>query len=284
MLRRAFLLSLGLLAAGCARSTGGPDGGAAGRELILATTTSTQDSGLLAWLLPEFEQKHGIRVKVIAVGTGEALALGARGDADVLLVHARAAEDEFMAKGLGQVRRDVMHNDFLLVGPASDPAGARGARVSDALRRIAEKAAPFASRGDRSGTHKKEQELWHAAAVDPAGKPWYLSTGQGMGETARVASEKEAYTLIDRGTWLAARGKLQLQPVSEGDPSLFNPYGVIVVNAERFPRVHREEAMTLASWLVSAPVQQRIGEFGKDRFGQALFVPDALAEAGPSTR
>ena len=279
LLRRAFLLLLVLVVAGCSRPTR-----PAPREVILATTTSTQDSGLLSWLLPEFEQKQGIRVKVIAVGTGEALALGARGDADILLVHARAAEDEFMAKGNGQARWDVMHNDFLLVGPAADPVGARGAKVVEALQKIAEKAALFASRGDKSGTHKKEQELWKSAAVDPAGKPWYLSTGQGMGETARLASEKQAYTLIDRGTWLASRGKLELQPISEGDPSLFNPYGVIVVNAERFPRVHREEAMALAKWLVSAPVQQRIGEFGKEKFGQPLFVPDAVAEAGSSTR
>jgi len=273
MLRRVFLLSIGLLAAACSRPP---------REVILATTTSTQDSGLLSWLLPEFEQKHGIRVKVIAVGTGEALALGARGDADILLVHARAAEDEFMATGNGQARWNVMHNDFLLIGPAGDPAGVKGSKIGDALRTIAEKGSSFASRGDKSGTHKKEQELWKTAAVDPAGKPWYLSTGQGMGETARVASEKQAYTLIDRGTWLASRTRLQLHPISEGDPSLFNPYGVIVVNAERFPRVHRDEAMALAKWLVSPPVQQRIGEFGKDKFGQALFVPDAVAEAGSS--
>ncbi len=269
---------------GCSRATHAPDAGPQSREVILATTTSTQDSGLLSWLLPDFEKSHAIRVKVVAVGTGEALALGARGDADVLLVHSRAAEDEFMAKGNGEVRWDVMHNDFLLVGPAADPAAAFGADVSAALRKIADKGAVFASRGDRSGTHKKEQELWKAVGIEPTGKPWYLSTGQGMGETARIAAEKQAYTLIDRGTWLAMRDKLPLQPASEGDRSLFNPYGVIVVNGDRFPRVQRQEAMSLARWFVSAPTQQRIGEFGRQKFGQPLFVPDALPEAGPSTR
>jgi tungstate transport system substrate-binding protein len=256
----------------------GQDGGAL-REVILATTTSTQDSGLLGYLLPEFEKSSGIRVKVIAVGTGEALALGARGDADVLLVHARAAEDEFMAKGNGLLRLDVMHNDFLVVGPSADPAKAKGDKAASAFRKIHDASSPFASRGDKSGTHKKEQEIWKEASLDPTGKPWLLSTGQGMGETARIASEKQAYLLIDRGTWMTMKSSLQLAVISEGDASLNNPYGVIVVSAGKFPKVHDAEAKELAQWLVSADAQRRIGEFGKDKHGQALFVPDALPES-----
>jgi tungstate transport system substrate-binding protein len=249
--------------------------------LILATTTSTQDSGLLGALLPAYERSHDARIKVIAVGTGEALALGARGDADVLLVHARAAEDDFMAKGNGALRLDVMHNDFLLVGPASDPAKVKGEKPQAALRKIAQSAIAFASRGDKSGTHKKEQDLWKASGADPTGKPWLLSTGQGMGETARIASEKQAYTLIDRGTWLALKSTLKLEPMSEGDASLINPYGVIVVNGARFPRVQEKAAREFAQWLVSPEAQKMIRTFGKDKFGQPLFVADALKEPAP---
>lgn len=281
MLRRAFffgfLALIAMLLGSCSRGQGPA---AAAREVILATTTSTQDSGLLGVLLPEFEKARNIKVKVIAVGTGEALALGARGDADILLVHARAAEDEFMAKGYGLLRLDVMHNDFVLVGPLSDPAKAKGQGIIEAFRKIHEAASTYASRGDKSGTHKKEQDLWRAAGVDPSGKPWYLSTGQGQGETARVATEKQAYTLIDRGTWLSMKSSLKLEVVSEGDPKLHNPYGVIVVSAQKFPKVHEAEAKELAEWLVSAQAQRRIGAFGRERYGQALFVPDAIPEGG----
>jgi tungstate transport system substrate-binding protein len=263
------LLAMLVLATGC--GTQSPPA----RELILATTTSTQDSGFLDDLVPRFERETGIRVKVVAVGTGEALAMGERGDADVLLVHARAAEDEFMRKGLGKLRLDVMHNDFVLLGPADDPAGAAGAPVTEALGRIARGSAAFASRGDRSGTHKKEEALWAAAGVTPSGA-WYLSTGQGMGETLRIANEKPAYTLADRGTWLAQKSTLALRVVSEGDPRLANPYGVIVVDPARFPRVNGAGAEAFARWLVTPAVQRRIGEFGVGRFGQALFFPDAL--------
>ena len=253
------------------------------RALILATTTSTQDSGLLDVLLPRFEAAHKVKVKVIAVGTGEALAMGARGDADVLMVHARAAEDEFMAKGNGSLRLDVMHNDFLLIGPTADPARAKGADAVAAFKRIAESGGPFVSRGDRSGTHKKELELWKAAAVTPAGKPWYLSSGQGMGETSRIATEKRAYTLCDRATYLTLRKRgLDLVPVSEGDKRLFNPYGVVVVSQQKFPKVQGEAATAFARWLVTPEVQRLIGEFGVDKFGQRLFVPDALPGSGPA--
>ena len=178
---------------------------AAQDSLILATTTSTQDSGLLDDLLPRFEKAAGLRVKTIAVGSGEALAMGRRGDADVLLVHSKAAEDEFLADGFGSLRLDVMYNDFVLVGPSSDPAAVRGLPVLDAMKRLSERGATFVSRDDRSGTHARELDLWKRAGIDPKGKAWYVATGQGMGETARIASEKRAYTVADRGTFLALR-------------------------------------------------------------------------------
>lgn len=261
------LLVLGLPAA--------PSGAAAGETLILATTTSTQDSGLLDVLLPAFEAEAGIRVKTVAVGSGEALAMGRRGDADVLLVHSRTAEDAFMAEGFGALRLDVMHNDFVLVGPGADPAGARGSDALEAFRRIFEAGAAFVSRGDRSGTHKKEQDVWKRAGLDPSGRSWYLSAGQGMGETARIASEKRAYTLIDRGTWLALRRTLDLEVVSEGAQDLLNTYRVIVVSPEKHPKTHVEEARRFAEWLVAPKTQKRIGEFGREKYGRPLFVPDA---------
>jgi tungstate transport system substrate-binding protein len=248
---------------------------AAQSSLILATTTSTQDSGLMDDLLPRFEAETGVRVKTIAVGSGEALAMGRRGDADVLLAHSKAAEDAFMAEGHGSLRLDVMHNDFVLVGPASDPAGIRGLSTVDALKRIVERGALFASRDDRSGTHARELELWKKAALSPAGKPWYVATGQGMGETARVASEKRAYTLADRGTFLALRKSLDLAILVEGGKELWNSYRVIVVNPEKHPRVCAPEAKRFAEWLVTSAVQKTIGEFGREKYGQPLFVPDA---------
>lgn len=244
------------------------------REMILATTTSTQDSGLLDFLIPKFESEFSCKVKIIAVGTGEALAMGQRGDADVLLVHARAAEDQFMAAGYGSLRKDVMYNDFLLVGPTSDPAQAKGTDIITALKKIAQAGTFFVSRGDNSGTHKKELELWKKASITPTGS-WYLSTGQGMGETARIASEKQGYTLIDRGTYLTLKSSLQLIVISEKDEMLFNPYGVIVVNPDKFPNVHSAEALKFASWITSSEVQKLIGEFGVDKFGEPLFVPNA---------
>lgn len=244
-------------------------------SLILATTTSTQDSGLLDDLLPRFEKATGIRVKTIAVGSGEALAMGRRGDADVLLVHSKAAEDEFLAGGFGALRLDVMHNDFVLLGPPSDPARVRGLQALDAMRRLAEKGALFASRDDRSGTHARELELWKQAGVDPTGKSWYVATGQGMGETARIASEKRAYTLADRGTFLALRKSLDLAVLVEGDAMLRNSYRVLVVSPVKHPKVRAAAARRFAEWLVSEEAQRAIGAFGRERFGQPLFVPDA---------
>lgn len=244
-------------------------------SLILATTTSTQDSGLLDDLLPRFEKATGIRVKTIAVGSGEALAMGRRGDADVLLVHSKAAEDEFLAGGYAALRLDVMYNDFVLVGPPSDPADVRGLQAPGAMRRLAEKGALFASRDDRSGTHARELELWKQAGVDPTGRGWYVATGQGMGETARIASEKRAYTLADRGTFLALRKSLDLAVLVEGDATLRNSYRVLVVSPEKHPKVRAAAARRFAEWLVSEEAQRAIGAFGRERFGQPLFVPDA---------
>ncbi len=247
-------------------------------SLILATTTSTQDSGLLDDLLPRFEAATGIRIKTIAVGSGEALAMGRRGDADVLLVHSKAAEDEFMAQGFGTLRLDVMYNDFVLVGPPSDPAGIRGLPAADALKRIAGTGAPFVSRDDRSGTHARELGLWKQAGIDPTGKPWYVATGQGMGETARVASEKRACTLADRGTFLALAKSLDLVMLVEGSPELRNSYRVIVVSPEKHPKTRVAEARRFAEWLVTPEAQKAIGAFGREKFGQPLFVPDAKKE------
>lgn len=250
-----------------------PQAAIAQERIILATTTSTADTGLLDHLLPVFEAKAKVKVKVIAVGTGEALAMGRRGDADVLLVHSRKAEDAFMAEGFGSLRLDVMHNDFLLVGPASDPAKAKAQPILEALKRIQAAGAAFVSRGDDSGTHKKELELWKAAGGTYVGKS-FISTGQGMGESARVASEKRAYLLIDRGTFLALRKTLDLVPVSEGSKELFNPYGVIVVNPAKHPKTKAKEAEAFARWLVTPEAQTLIGAFGKQQFGQGLFFPD----------
>ncbi len=247
-------------------------------SLILATTTSTQDSGLLDDLLPRFEAATGIRVKTIAVGSGEALAMGRRGDADVLLVHSKAAEDEFMAQGFGSLRLDVMYNDFVLVGPPADPAGIRGLPAADALKRIAGTGALFVSRDDRSGTHARELGLWKQAGIDPAGKPWYVATGQGMGETARVASEKRACTLADRGTFLALGKSLDLAILVEGGEELRNSYRVIVVSPEKHPKARAAEARRFAEWLVTPEAQKAIGAFGREKFGQPLFVPDAKKE------
>jgi tungstate transport system substrate-binding protein len=260
------LLLVSLIPAGCAPARA---------PLILACTTSTQDTGILDVLLPAFTAKHHVLVKAIAVGSGEALAMGRRGEADVLLVHSPAAESEFMAEGHGELRLDVMYNDFVLVGPAGDPARIGGVDAVEALRRIAATGAPFVSRGDQSGTHQREQELWRKAGVAPAGKGWYVSTGQGMAETARIAAEKRAYTLIDRGTWLALSARLGLPVLCEGGADLRNSYRVIVVSPTLHPKVHAREARLFARWLVSPPAQKLIGQFRRAEFGRSLFVPDA---------
>ncbi|MFY9324830.1 MAG: substrate-binding domain-containing protein, partial [Syntrophomonadaceae bacterium] len=251
------------------------NGQAVVKELKLATTTSTEDSGLLDYILPEFTKDTGYEVQVISVGTGQAIEMGEAGDVDVILVHSRAAEDQFVEEGYGVDRRDVMYNDFLIIGPAEDPAGIKGeADVVKAFTTIQEKQAPFVSRGDNSGTDKKEKGIWSKAGITPEGD-WYIEVGQGMGDTFRMADEKKAYTLIDRATYLNLKDNYQLEPVVEGSPELLNPYGVIPVNPEKHPHVDFEGATAFAEWLTSEKGQKMIGEFGVDEFGQQLFVPDA---------
>ncbi len=248
------------------------------KAVILATTTSTQDSGLLDALVPAFEKQTGYVVKTIAVGTGQALAMGRRGEADVLLVHAPAEEQKLMGEGFGAGRRLVMHNDFVVVGPPADPAKIKGGATSaDAFRKIAAAGALFLSRGDNSGTHSKEKAIWKAAGVNPEGQRWYQQTGLGMGETLNVASEKGGYTLADRGT-LLARGKvrpLALDILVQGEPTLLNVYHVIEVSPARWPKVNAAGAMAFADFLVSRPGQELIGQFGVDKGGAPLFFPDA---------
>jgi tungstate transport system substrate-binding protein len=245
--------------------------------LILATTTSTQDSGLLDVLIPLFETETGYTVQTVAVGTGQALKMGEEGNADVLLVHAPKSEEEFMANGFGKDRAAVMHNDFIIVGPDSDPAGIKGTvSALDALKKIFETGSTFVSRGDDSGTHKKELDVWAKAALDPKGQAWYLETGQGMGATLTVASEKGAYTLTDRGTFLAQQANLSLVLILEGDPPLLNPYHVISVNPDKWPKVNYEGAMAFYNFIISPEIQKVISEFGVDKYGQALFFPDAV--------
>jgi tungstate transport system substrate-binding protein len=249
-----------------------------GDKLILATTTSTDDSGLLDYLLPGFESQFNVSVEVIAVGTGQALTLGEDGNADVLLVHARAKEDEFMSAGHGIRREDVMYNDFIILGPESDPAGILGMTdAAEAFKKIATEQALFVSRGDESGTHTKEKSIWTSAGIEPAGD-WYISAGQGMGEVLTMANEQQAYTLSDRATYLARSIEgLELVIVVEGDPILFNPYGVISVNPEKNTAIRNDLAEQFIDWLISVPTQEKIAEFGKDQFGQSLFVPDSAA-------
>ena len=245
------------------------------KTLILATTTSTQDSGLLDDLIPRFEKQTGYTVKTIAVGSGQAIAMGRRGEADVLLVHSPEAEKALVADGAGLNRRIVMHNDYVLLGPPADPAGIAKRTALEALQRIATAKAAFLSRGDNSGTHAMELKLWKAAGVPFEGQAWYQQTGQGMGQTLAIAAEKRAYTLSDRGTYLALQKKLGLAILHEGDPSLRNVYHVIEVNPARFPKVNAAGARAFADFLVSKDVQARIKEFGIATFGSPLFFPDA---------
>ena len=244
------------------------------QQLTIATTTSTNDSGLMDYLLPEFEEKYDAKVDVIAVGTGQALALGESGDVDAVLVHARPLEDKFVADGYGVNRKDVMYNDFIILGPADDPAGIAGMEsVAEALARIAATGSPFVSRGDNSGTHVKEMALWEMAGVKPAGD-WYLSVGQGMGATLTVADEQQAYTLSDRGTYLKRLSEgIDLEIMVEGDPPLNNPYGVIMVNPERFPDVNADLAQKFVDWLTSPETQEAINAYRVN--GHQLFFADA---------
>ncbi len=243
-------------------------------HLKLATTTSTENSGLLGVLLPPFEEKSGIKVDVIAVGTGKALKLGENGDVDIVLVHARAAEDEFIEEGHGVNRRDVMYNDFIVLGPSDDLAEIKGENnVILALKKIADRKTYFVSRGDDSGTDQKEKSLWKEVGINPEEK-WYIEIGQGMGATLQVADEKQAYVLCDRGTFLAYKNKIDLIILSEGDPLLFNPYGIIAVNPARYPQVKYVEAMQLIAWITSIEGQKIIKEYRKE--GEVLFHSMAI--------
>lgn len=246
------------------------------RFIVVQSTTSTQNSGLFDAILPEFTDKTGIEVRVVAVGTGQALENAKRGDGDVLLVHARPAEEKFVEEGWGVKRQDVMYNDFVIIGPAEDPAGVAGMKdASAALAKIASEEAPFASRADDSGTHKKEMALWKDAEVDPtrASGTWYRETGSGMGATLNAAVGMDAYALTDRGTWISFANKDDFKVVVEGDPDLFNQYGVILVNPEKQPHVKAELGQTFIDWLTGPEGQQAIADFKLD--GQQLFYPNA---------
>mgnify|MGYP001065231287 FL=1 len=244
-------------------------------DVILATTTSTRDSGLLDYLLPIFQEETGYVVKMVAVATGEALKMGEEGNADVLLVHAPASEVTFMEGGNGKDRFLVMHNDFVIVGPANDPAKINGsANTAEAFTKIAESKSPFVTRGDDSGTHKAELKLWTAAEITPEGE-WYLNSGQGMGDTLRITSEKSAYTLTDRATYLALKDTLDLGILYEGDKALLNIYHVITVNPDKYTNLNYKGGLAFADWLVTDKVQKMIETFGVDKYGQPLFFPDA---------
>jgi len=245
------------------------------RSIIVASTTSTEQSGLFGFLLPRFSARTGIRVDVVAVGTGQALDIGRRGDADVVFVHDRPAEEKFMAEGFGVKRFDVMYNDFVLIGPNSDPAGVKGKDIATALKAIEAKGAPFVSRGDRSGTHAAELALWIIAGIDIASAKgaWYREIGQGMGAALNTASAMNAYVLSDRGTWLSFRNRGDLDIVVEGDKRLFNQYGVFLVNPEKHPSVRKELGQAFVDWLISPEGQAAIAGYRID--GQQLFFPNA---------
>jgi tungstate transport system substrate-binding protein len=254
------------------------------RSITVASTTSTEQSGLFGHILPVFARDAGIAVRVVALGTGQALDVGRRGDADVVFVHDRTAEERFVAEGLGGPRRPVMYNDFVVVGPAADPAGVDGSRdAAEALRRIAAAGAPFVSRGDRSGTHAAELRLWEAAGVDPTGGRgrWYREVGQGMGPALNTAAAMNAYILADRGTWLAFRNRGELGIRVEGDRRLFNQYGVMAVSAERHPHVKAADARRFVDWLVSPAGQAAIAGYRIN--GEQLFFPNADRPEPPAS-
>jgi tungstate transport system substrate-binding protein len=245
-------------------------------RLKISSTTSTDNTGLFEVLNPPFEKRFKCRVDVIAVGTGKALKIGASGDVDVVFVHAPEAEDKFVTDGYGVNRRDVMYNDFIIIGPKEDPAHINAVKdAKKALAAIAKNQSPFISRGDDSGTHKKERLLWKKAGITPKGR-WYAEAGQGMGAVIQIANEKKAYALADRGTYLAYSGKVDLVILCDGDKDLFNPYGIMAVNPAKFPHVNYLLAMAYIGWVTSQEGQKIIREFGRDRFGQPLFIPLAI--------
>ena len=268
MLRRVFLLMLAavFLAAPAVAQE---------KFIVVASTTSTQDSGLFGYLLPLFKQKTGIEVRVVAQGTGQALDTGRRGDADVVFVHAKSAEEKFLAEGFGVKRYPVMYNDFVLIGPQDNPAGVKGKDIVAALRTIKQKAAPFISRGDRSGTHIAELKFWKDAGIDIAADkgPWYREIGQGMGAALNMASAADAYVLSDRGTWIAFKNRGDLSIAVEGDNKLFNQYGVILVNPQKHPHVKQALGQAFIDWLISPAGQKAIADYKID--GQQLFFPNA---------
>lgn len=269
LIRRAFLFAI-------AWSFLGITANAEEKSIVVASTTSTQDSGLFGHILPLFKAKTGIDVKVVAQGTGQALDTGRRGDADVVFVHAKRQEEKFVAEGYGVKRFPVMYNDFILIGPKSDPAKISGGKdIVAALKAIYEKGAPFVSRGDRSGTHSAELALWKAAGLDPAGskRSWYREIGQGMGAALNTAHAMEAYVLSDRGTWISFKNKGDLQIAVEGDKRLFNQYGVTLVNPEKYPSVKKDLGQAFIDWLVSPDGQNAIRSYQIN--GQELFFPNA---------
>ena len=274
---RRFLVLLAAVATACVAFGGmSPAPALAEKTVILATTTSTQDTGLLDVLIPAFEKKTGYFVKTIAVGSGQAMAMGQKGEADVLLVHSPEAEKKFVADGYGINRRLVMHNDYVIVGPPSDPARIKGAKSSaEAMKKIAGAKAIFLSRGDNSGTHAKEQGLWKAAGIKYDGEKWYQQTGLGMGQTLNVASEKQGYTLADRGTYLALKKRLSLDILTQGDASLLNIYHVIELNPVKFPKVNTPGGKAFADFIVSPEAQNIIKTYGVEKYGSPLFFPDA---------
>jgi tungstate transport system substrate-binding protein len=276
--RNVFLTGIVLAAAALVIAAGftTAEAAKAQKAVILATTTSTQDSGLLDVLIPMFEKKTGYFVKTIAVGSGQAMAMGSKGEADVLLVHSPAAEQKFMAEGNGVNRRLIMHNDFVIVGPPDDPAKIKGMKkASEAFKKIAASGSVFTSRGDKSGTHVKEMDIWKAAGVKAEGEKWYQQTGLGMGQTLNVAAEKKTYTLTDRGTYLALKKNLGLDILVEGDGILLNIYHVMEVNPKKWPKANFAGGKAFADFMVSKEAQSVIKTFGVDKYGSPLFFPDA---------
>jgi tungstate transport system substrate-binding protein len=268
MRNRIFIILLAISIVACQKGSKNPD-------LILATTTSTQDSGLLDELIPVFEKDTGYKVKTVAVGSGAALQMGQEGNADVLLVHSPSAEKTFVEGGFGIDRKLVMHNDFVIVGPAADPAGIKGAATAvDAFAKIANAQSLFISRGDKSGTHTMELNLWKKATITAEGD-WYVESGQGMGATLTIASEKGAYTLTDRATYLANKDTYSLEILVEGDNALLNVYHVISINPEKWPKVNKDGAKAFADFITSEKGQDMIAKFGVEKYGAPLFTPDA---------